>query len=118
MQHRLSLTLAAPFAQNSVLETHLPLQKSLGAPPISLSKLLHRNQDFPGCLLAMRVDGVEIGLDLLEHIGLEVLLAAVFALLAGNIFDDHEPTVVPIDVLHDRILEVLIAAEIAYLLHR
>jgi hypothetical protein len=65
----------------------------------------------------MRIDSIEICFDLLEYTGREVLFAAVFALFAGDILDDHESTVVPIDVLHELILEILVAAEIACLTH-
>ena len=65
----------------------------------------------------MRVDGIEIGFDLLEYICFEVLFTTVFTLLTGNIIDYHESTIAPTDVLYDHVLRILVATEVAYSLH-
>ena len=91
--------------------THAPLKNSY------LYKILHRHGDLLLGLFAGNIYVLKILLYLLKDHCLEILLPAIFALLAGNIIHNEKPVVVPVDVLDVSVSEIPVPAKAAYLFH-
>ncbi len=85
---------------------------------LNLCELLDWDGDLFFDLFARGVNGLEIGLDLLQVRASEILLSAIFAFFAGHIIDHKEMIVMPVDVLNVSHSEIFVAAETANLVHR
>jgi len=84
---------------------------------LNLRKLLNRNSNLFFNLLARRINGPEIGLDLLQVYALEILFSAIFALLARHVINHKKLFIMPVNVLNGFLPEVFIAAEAANFIH-
>lgn len=82
-----------------------------------LCELFYWDSDFVVCFLTIGIHLVEVVFDLFQDLSLEVLLSAVLALLAWHIIDDHELSVVFVDILYLLFPEILIPAKVTYFVH-
>jgi len=81
---------------------------------VKLKILFHRHLNFFFSFFTGGMYSLEIMLYILQHLRLEILLAAKLALLAGNIVYDKKLFIMPVNVLNLRFPHMLIAAKIAF----
>jgi hypothetical protein len=84
---------------------------------LNLSEVLNRHSNFFFDLFTGRINGLEIGFDLLQVRAPEILFSAIFALLARHIVDHKKLLIMPVNVLDGFLPEIFVAAKAANFVH-